>query len=381
VQPPKDDRQPMTAPEEKVVRLEPDGGVRTTSARAHSPWLRPALLILVPLAALGLAVVLYLNGGRYVVTDDARIRAGRVAISANVPGRVVEILVEDNQRVVEGQVLFRLDPAPYTAALQEAAAELQAARLQVQAVRSAYAPRAAELEAARAELEYQLRELERQRTLSERGVAPMRDLDVRENEVAAARGRVGVAEAALREAATAAGGLGGPLDAHPGVQQAEAALQKARLDLSYTEVRAPQAGVVTRSEQLQVGSTIVAAQPLYSLITGRVWIEANFRENQLAHLREGQTGLAMIDALPDRRIPVRVGSLSPGAASVFALLPPENASGNFVKVTQRLPVRIELDGPADPEIHRSGLSARVRIDTGYRRTWSDLLLPFRAWMW
>jgi membrane fusion protein (multidrug efflux system) len=165
------------------------------------------------------------------------------------------------------------------------------------------------------------------------------------------------------------------------VRQAEAALERAMLDRTYTEVRAPISGVVTRVEQLQVGSTIVAAQPLYSLVTDKVWIEANFRENQLAHLRTGQPGLAMLDARPGEKLAVKVGSLSPGAASVFAVLPPENASGNFVKVTQRLPVRVEFQQPVDPMLYRSGLSARVRIDTGHRRTWSDLLTPFRAWIW
>jgi membrane fusion protein (multidrug efflux system) len=374
-------RSPMTLREDKVVRLDPEGA---SPAPVHAPtrrWLRPVLMLGVPLAAAAILVVLYMGGGRYQVTDDARIRSGRVMVSANVPGRVVEVLVEDNQRVVADQVLFRIDPEPFQAAVREAAATLESARLGVQVTRSAYAPRAAELATARAELAYQLQELERIKGLTDRGVAPRRDYDLRANQVVTARGQVALAEAALREAATATGGLGGAIEAHPAVQQAEAALQKARLDLAYTEVKAPQSGVVTRSEQLQVGSTIVAAQPLYSLLTDRLWIEANFRENQLAHLREGQAGLAAIDALPGERVAVRVSSLSPGAASVFALLPPENASGNFVKVTQRLPVRLEFEGPVDPTIYRAGLSTRVRIDTGYRRTWSDLLLPFRAWIW
>jgi membrane fusion protein (multidrug efflux system) len=372
----------MVAQEDKVVRLEPDVTVRAGRARPSHRWLKVVLMIGVPALAAAACLALYMNGGRYEVTEDARIRAGRVNISANVAGRVAQILVQDNQRVSQGQVLFRLDSAPYDAAVRSAAAELAAARLQVAVARSAYAPRAAELGAAKSELEYQERELERIRVLAERGIAPRRDMDVRANEVAAARGKVGVAEAAMREAVTAAGvGLKGSVESHPAVRQAEAALERAMLDRTYTEVRAPISGVVTRVEQLQVGSTIVAAQPLYSLVTDKVWIEANFRENQLAHLRTGQPGLAMLDARPGEKLAVKVGSLSPGAASVFAVLPPENASGNFVKVTQRLPVRVEFQQPVDPMLYRSGLSARVRIDTGHRRTWSDLLTPFRAWIW
>ena len=372
----------MVAQEDKVVRFDPEGGARTGSPRARRRWVRPVLMLGVPLLAAIVCVLVYLSGGRYQVTDDARVRAGRVNISANVPGRVAEILVQDNQRVAQGQVLFRLDAAPYDAAVRAATAELAAARLQVAVSRSAYAPRAAELAAARSELAYQVKEMERLRDLADRGIAPRRDFDLRVNEVTAARGRVGVAEAAMREAVTAAGvGLSGPVEAHPAVREAEAALERAIIERGYTEVRAPLSGVVTRVEQLQVGSTIVAAQPLYSLITDRVWIEANFRENQLTHLRTGQPGLAMLDARPGDKLRVRVGSLSPGAASAFALLPPENASGNFVKVTQRLPVRLEFEDPVDPALFRSGLSARVRVDTGYKRTWSDLLLPFRAWIW
>jgi membrane fusion protein (multidrug efflux system) len=371
----------MVAQEDKVVRFEPEG-LRSERPRASRRWLKALLMLGLPAIAAVVCVALYLNGGRYQVTDDARVRAGRVNISANIAGRVAEILVQDNQRVAQGQVLFRLDPAPLDAAVRSAAAELAAARLQVTISRSAYAPRAAELAAARSELAYQVQEMERLRDLADRGIAPRRDFDLRVNEVTAARARVGVAEAAAREAVTAAGvGMTGSVEAHPAVREAEAALERAVIDRGYTEVRAPMAGVVTRVEQLQVGSTILAAQPLYSLITDRVWIEANFRENQLTHLRTGQPGLAMLDARPGERMSVKVGSLSPGAASAFALLPPENASGNFVKVTQRLPVRLEFDGPVEPALFRSGLSARVRIDTGYRRTWSDLLLPFRAWIW
>lgn len=373
---------PMVAQEDKVVRFDPEGGARTEPPRARRRWVKPVLMLGVPLAVALVGVLIFLNGGRYEVTDDARVRAGRVNISANVPGRVAEILVQDNQRVAAGQLLFRLDSAPYDAAVSAAAAELAAARLQITVARSAYAPRAAEVAAARSELAYQVQEMERLRDLATRGIAPRRDFDVRVNEVTAARAKLGVAEAAAREAVAAAGvGLTGAVDAHPAVREAEAALQRATIERAYAEVRAPQAGVVTRVEQLQVGSTIVAAQPLYSLITDRVWVEANFRENQVAHLREGQSGLIMLDARPGETLAVKVGSLSPGAASAFALLPPENASGNFVKVTQRLPVRLEFDGPVDPALFRSGLSARVRVDTGYKRTWSDLLLPFRAWIW
>src|SRR5688500_6608637 len=217
-------RSPMTVREEKVVRLDPEGASPAPVRRPSRRWIRLGLMVGVPLVAAIVLLILYMGGGRYQVTDDARIRAGRVMVSANVPGRVVQILVEDNQRVAAGQVLFRLDPEPFEAAVREAAATLDAARLEVQVARSAYAPRAAELATARSELAYQQRELERIRELADRGVAPRRDFDLRANQVATARGQVALAEAALREAATATGGLSGPVEAHPAVQQAAAAL-------------------------------------------------------------------------------------------------------------------------------------------------------------
>ena len=159
-----------------------------------------------------------------------------------------------------------------------------------------------------------------------------------------------------------------PPDRHPQVQQAQAALDRARLNLSYTVVAAPDDGTVTKVEQLQVGDYVTTAQPLFALISdSRVWIEANFKETDLTHMRPGQAATVDIDTYPDHGFEARVTSLSPGTGSAFSLLPPENATGNWVKVVQRLPVRLQLERlPEDVRLH-AGMSATVDVDTQYRR--------------
>jgi len=157
-------------------------------------------------------------------------------------------------------------------------------------------------------------------------------------------------------------------DKHPAVQQAQARLDRARLDLSYATVAAPSDGIVTRVDQLQVGSYIAASAPVFALVSnGDIWVEANFKEDQLTHMRVGQAATVKVDSYPGKSFEAEVVSLSPGTGSQFSVLPPENATGNWVKVVQRLPVRVRLRqvDPAYP-LH-AGLSADVSVDTQYQR--------------
>jgi membrane fusion protein (multidrug efflux system) len=351
-----------------------EGASAGPSAGAASPRslgrrLKWPLIIIVPVLMLIAAAYVFLTGGRYQTTDDAYVQAARVSISANIPGRVIEVFVRENQPVKAGQVLFRLDPRDYEAAVASARAELARAELQVRSTQASYAPRAAELRAAEAELAYRQKELARQRELTASDVGSRRELDERTNDVNVARQRVATARANLEQAlATIGGPPSGPVASHPAVRAAQAALDRALLNQSYTVVRAPQDGLVTRVEQLQVGSYITAAQPLFTLVAPRMWIDANFKESQLTYMRVGQRGEAEVDAYPGQTFHVHVESLSPGTGSAFALLPPENATGNWVKVTQRLPVRIAFDEPAEIQARlHAGLSAKVSIDTGHRR--------------
>jgi membrane fusion protein (multidrug efflux system) len=330
--------------------------------------LRWPLLIGGPaLLAIGI-LILWLNGGRYVSTDDAYVQAARVDISSNVAGRVVEVDVHDNQRVAFGQQLFRLDPRLFDTASAEASAELAAARANLGGQEATVAQRRAELRQAASNLDYQTRELARQKTLAAAGVSSQQQLSAQTEAVESARAQVDAAKQALDSDIAKLGGVRAAAGANPAVRQAQAALQRAQLDQSYGVIQAPQAGIVTKVDQLQVGDYINAAQPLFSLVADRMWVDANFKEDQLAHMRIGQRATVKVDAFPKVKITGRVESFSPGTGSSFALLPAENATGNWVKVVQRLPVRIALD-PLPRGTHLEiGLSAKVSVDTEQRRS-------------
>lgn len=345
--------------------------MNATATAAPTPMqrLRTPLMILGPLVLLGVGLYVFLTGGRYQDTEDAYVQAARVAISASVSGRVVEIAVRDNQPVTRSQLLYRIDDAPLRIAVRQAEAELAAARLQVEALKATYLRRRSEADAARQAYAFQQSELARQKRLLEAGIASQSAVDRATHAFDDARGALAAAE---QEANAVLAQLGGDAsidpDQHPSVQAAQAALDAARLDLSYASVYAPRDGVVTRVEQLQVGNYVPAHQPVFALVaTNDVWVEANFKEDQLTHMRPGQEAEVRIDTYPGRVFRGRVSSLSPGTGSQFSVLPPENATGNWVKVVQRVPVRIELvDVPSDVQLH-AGLSAQVDVDTRWQR--------------
>jgi membrane fusion protein, multidrug efflux system len=350
-------------------KVDQPGAGASPAERGRWQRLRLPLMILGPAIVAVVAAYLYLTGGRFESTDDAYVQTARVAISANVAGRVLELAVRDNQAVHKGDVLFRLDDAPFRIAVEEAGAQLAAARLQVETLKANYRQRQAELTSAQDTLAFQQREYERQQRLIASGIASQLQLDRALHALDGARTQVAGAQ---QQIGAVAASLGGNPDIaperHPMVQQAQALLDRARLNLSYTVVAAPSDGVVTRVEQLQVGSYINASAPVFALVsTGDIWIEANFKEDQLTHMRVGQTVSVEVDSYPGKTFEGRVASVSPGTGSQFSLLPPENATGNWVKVVQRLPVRVEL-ATLDPSFPlHGGLSANVSVDTRHQR--------------
>jgi len=349
-------------------KVDVPGASYTTPRQPLARRLRWPLLVGGPLILAIVILIVWLSGGRYISTDDAYVQAARVDISTNVPGRVVEVDVRDNQRVAFGQQLFRLDPRVFDTAATEAAAELAAARANLVGEEAMVGQRQAELKQAQSNLDFQSRELARQKTLAAAGVSSQQQLSSQLAAADAARTQVEAAKQALASAVAVLGGAKAAAGASPAVRQAQASLQRAQLNQSYGVIQAPQAGTVTKVDQLQVGDYVNAAQPLFSLVADRMWIEANFKEDQLAQMRVGQHVTVKVDAFPKTRITGRVESLSPGTGSSFALLPAENATGNWVKVVQRLPVRIALDPlPRGTDLH-AGLSAKVSVDTEQRRS-------------
>jgi len=345
---------------------------RLAAARIHRP-LRQRLRL--PLMVAGPAVVLiaagywYLTSGRYVATDDAYVQAARMAISTDVSGRVVEIAVRDNEQVKAGQVLLRLDPRPFRIAVEQAKAQLAAERLQIDAMKATYHQKQADAKAAEHTVAYQQREFERQKQLIASGTTSRQQFEQASQAYDTGRQQL---VGKQQDAANALANLGGdpdiPVDQHPKVQHAQAALERAELDLSYTVIRAPGNGIVTKVEQVQVGNYVTAALPLFSLMsTDRIWVEANFKETELTHMRPGQSATVEVDTYPGVVLSATVESMSPGTGLTFSLLPAENATGNWVKVVQRLPVRISIDH-SDPNVPlHAGLSATVEVDTGRDR--------------
>jgi membrane fusion protein (multidrug efflux system) len=349
---------------------ERDASVGTRSSRPLRQRLRLPLMLAGPIVVLIGASWWYLTSGRIVSTDDAYVQAARTMVSTDISGRVVAIAVHDNERVTQGQLLFQLDDRPYRIAVEDATAQLAAARLQVTALKATYRQKSADSAGAEETLSYQQREFERQRQLASSGVASRAVFDQVQNAVAVARQRVASTQSDIANILAQLGGNPDiPVEQHPSVQRAQAALDKAELDLSYTTVHAHESGIVTKVEQLQLGSYVTASTPVFAIVSDRIWIEANFKETELTHMRAGQSATVEIDTYPGVEFAAKVVSLSPGTGLTFSLLPPENATGNWVKVVQRLPVRLALEHYDPDLLLHAGLSVSVDVDTQYRRPW------------
>lgn len=312
------------------------------------------------------AAILYfwIFGGRFVSTDDASVQSERIAVSASVSGKVVAIEVHNNQVVQQGQVLFRIDTGPYQASVDEAEAKLASAKALVVGLRASYWQSKAQLQASTDQLNYAGREAARQKQLQKEGISSQAQYD--QAVLAAQTARQQVQSARQQVAAilaSLAGDPNSPTEKNANVRQAKAALDRAKLDLGYAVIRAPKAGIVTKVDQLPIGSYVEASRTLFFLMGRRLWVEANYKEDQLEHMRIGQPARVEVDAFPDLDLKAHVSSFSPGTGNTFALLPAENATGNWVKVVQRLPVEITLDEvPKDVPLH-AGLSAVVTVDT------------------
>jgi len=338
-----------------------------TPANGRRKRLRRALMLGGIVVVLVGAAIVWLRGGRFVSTDDAYVQAARATISSNVAGQVTAIDVHDNQFVHRGDVLFRLDDRPYRIAVDEARAKLANTRLQMSAGRAAYHQQIALAQSAEDKLRFQEKEFGRIEKLRRAGIATAAEFDATQRDLVDAQHDV---VSANQQAASVHALIGdeGDREQHPMLLQLKAELDRAELNLSYTTIRAPYDGIVAKVEELQVGDSIAAAAPVFALIsTSDVWIEANFKENQLAYMRAGQPATIEIDTYRGKDLKAHVASIAPGTGSEFSALPPENATGNWVKVVQRLPVRLELDEPEPDLPMHTGLSAIVEVDTGHRR--------------
>lgn len=340
------------------------------TGRAQSPVPRRkrgqrVLWIAGPLLVLAVAAGFYVTSGRYVSTDNAYVGADQATIAPQVAGMVVEVAVHENQPVQRGDVLFRLDPEPFRLAAEALRAQSHAVGEYLASSKDGYRAAMADLASSEATLRHDTTQLKRMQDLRARGLVAQKALEDAANDVAVARGKRDADAAAVAKARTLLGGnVDAPVQDLAGYRAVQAQLAKAELDLEHATVRAPMDGVIGKTG-LQPGDFLQVGQAAMPLVATNVWVDANFKETDLAHVAVGQSATITLDSYPGHEWRAHVASISPASGASFSVLPAQNATGNWVKIVQRIPLRLAFDddgGNAPPP--RVGMSAEVTIDTG-----------------
>jgi membrane fusion protein, multidrug efflux system len=337
---------------------------------------RLLLLVVLPLVAALAGLTLYLNGGRYVTTDDAYVGAQKVLITPDVSGKIVNIAVKEGQIVAPGDTLFQIDPVPYQLALAQARARMEDAK-------TSHANLAANVklysqteQIVEAGIAIKQRDVERKSTLVKNNYGSQLDLDNSSTALVTAQAQLQLVKQQKSNALTQLlGNPDLPLEEFPAYLQAKAARDDAQRNLDLTTIRAPISGTATQVDQIQLGRFVAAGTPVFSVMdVGNPWVDANPKESDFTYVAVGQSVTLEVDAFPSHLFKGTVGSLSPGTGAQFAILPPQNAMGNFVKVVQRVPVRIYFD-KNDRMVRKlkAGMSVYATIDTKHQRSLAALL--------
>jgi membrane fusion protein, multidrug efflux system len=345
--------------------------VNTAQESAPAPrapkrrWGRTILWIGGPALVLAIAGYLYVTSGRFASTDNAYVQADRVTIAPQVSGRVVEVNVRENQPVKKGDVLFRIDPEPLEIAAARMQAQVESVKSLLDAARSGYRSAQADVRSSAADLKYKEQQFDRMKELRGRGLVSQQQLDDASNNFAAAKAKQDSNNAAVSKAEGLLGGLPDtPDDQLAGYKLALAQLAQSKLDLDHAIVRAPMDGVIGKTT-LQPGDFLTMGQAAMPLVANTLWIDANFKETDLTHVAVGQPASIEVDTYPGKKWQARVASISPASGAEFSVLPAQNATGNWVKIVQRIPVRLAIEETNhDAMILRAGMSANVEIDTG-----------------
>ncbi len=329
---------------------------------------RFVLLIAVPLLAIAAGVLSYAMGGRVVSTDNAYVRNDVVSISTEIDGRVLRVHVDDNQYVEAGTLLFEIDPRPFAIEIAVIEAEMAMVRQEVDALRAHYREIEADIDTAAERIRYLTREFERHQKLAQSGHSSQSGLEEAEHELETARRRAdSLRQRKLKVIAELGGSLDNPAEQHPRYLRASATMDRAALNLARTEVYAPMSGYVGNLA-IEAGERVESGDTVFPLVSsGQPWVEANLKEVHLTHVTVGQSAEVQFDTYPGYVFEATVESISPATGAQFSLLPPQNSTGNWVKVVQWVPVKLRLKDSPHLPVLRVGLTATVKIDTGYER--------------
>jgi membrane fusion protein (multidrug efflux system) len=336
--------------------------------------LRLILLVIVPLIAAGAGFTFYMYGGRYITTDNAYVGAQKVLITPDISGKIQTIFVKEGQHVAAGDPLFEIDPVPFKLALTQAQSKLASVRTDFNNLKTNLASLTKLADYAQQNVALKQRDVERKQALVAKAVGTQADLDT---SIAALVTAQLQAQYAVQQKGDTFNQLLGdanlPIEKFPAYIQAKAALDQAERDLNHTMLRAPMGGTATQVDAIQLGRFVTAGTPVFSVIDDSApWVEANPKETDITYLRVGQKVTLDVDSFPDHTFHGTVQSVSPGTGAQFSILPAQNATGNWVKIVQRVPVRIAFDADEDTRRLRSGMSVNVSIDTKRNRTLAGL---------
>jgi membrane fusion protein, multidrug efflux system len=344
------------------------------ASRLSRGRLRLILLVVIPLLAVAAGLGIYLAGGRYISTDNAYVGAQKVLITTDISGKISRIVVTEGQRVQPGDVLFEIDPVPFRIAETQAEARVANVRTDLANLKSNLQAYERQIALAQENVSLKQKDYDRKAALVASRAVSQADVDTTMATLVAAKNQL---EQLIQQSAVIRNQLLGnpdlPVEQYPPYMQATAALDQAKRDLDHTVVRAPIVGSATQVDSIQLGRYVTAGTPVFSLVDdGHPWVDANPKETDITLLRVGQKATLNVDTFPDRTFHGVVQSVSAGTGAQFAILPPQNATGNWVKVVQRVPLRIVFEPGEDVSLLRSGMSVNVDIDTGHKRTFGSL---------
>ncbi len=331
-----------------------------------------AVMWSLPFVAAAVALFVWLTSGRFIETDNAYVKGDRVYIATEISGPIVEVPITENQHVSRGQLLYKIDDSPYRIQLARIDSEIDSARADIKGLKAQWRTKREEIQSARSQLVYAQTDFDRQKDLAERKFGPVQKMEEARMSLDVATRRVSAGDEDLtRIEAALAGDPKIPVDEHPKVKQLLAQRDDALLNLRRTMILAPMDGRV--SKVLVPGSYAVMGVPSIAVVADTdLWIEANFKETELTRVRVGQPVTILVDTYPDLKCSGKVTSLAQSTGAEFAVLPPQNATGNWVKVVQRIPIRTSVECAADGPPLRVGMSTTIEIDTGHRRSIGDL---------